>query len=77
MPVVLIGDLPEDIYRKLKARAAANRRSLAGEALALLEGALAEPVAKPSLEDIKAIRVNPHRPITSEFIRKAIREGRS
>ncbi len=77
MPGVLIRDMPEDVHQKLKARAAANRRSLGREALVLLEKALEDPQRRPTLEEIDAIRVKPRKPLTSEFILKAIRTGRS
>ena len=41
MAALLLRDLPTDLHRKLKRRAAQNRRSMAKEALLLLEMALA------------------------------------
>jgi plasmid stability protein len=40
MPNLLIRDLPEEVHRRLKERAAQNRRSMSQEALLLLEEAL-------------------------------------
>lgn len=40
MPNLLIRDLPEEVHRRLKERAAQNRRSMNQEALLLLEEAL-------------------------------------
>lgn len=74
MPGLLIEDLPEELHRKLKERAAWNRRSMAREALALLEQALATA-------DMK--RVQPPEPYTGRFliddnwINEAKRDGRT
>ena len=40
MPGLLIRDLPDDLHRRLRKRAAKNRRSMTKEALVLLEQAL-------------------------------------
>lgn len=45
MATLTIRDLPEGVYERLKARAAANRRSATQEAARILEAALAEPVS--------------------------------
>ena len=37
MAGLLIKELPKDLHKKLKARAAANRRSLSSEAITILE----------------------------------------
>jgi plasmid stability protein len=42
MSTLTIRDLPDEIYERLKARAAANRRSATQEAAWILETALAE-----------------------------------
>jgi len=44
---ISIGNLPEDLVRRLKARAACHGRSLEGEILAILEEALREEEALP------------------------------
>jgi plasmid stability protein len=77
MPGVLIRDMPEGTHKKLKARAAANRRSLGREALVLLEKALEDPDRRPTLEEIDALRIKPRKTLTPEFILEAIRTGRS
>jgi hypothetical protein len=41
MATLLLRNLPDDLYQRLKQRALQNHRSLASEALALLENALA------------------------------------
>ena len=50
---ITIRDLPDALARKLKARAARNRRSLQGELIVILEnagsgGVVSEPKRKPS-----------------------------
>ncbi len=45
MPSILLKNLPENLHRSLKARAARNHRSLNKEAIALLEAAIAAPAA--------------------------------
>ena len=42
MPNLYLRDVPKDLLKKLRARAAAERRSTAREALMILERALAE-----------------------------------
>ena len=42
MPGILIKDVPPEIHRKLKERAAKNRRSMTKEALSILEFVLLE-----------------------------------
>lgn len=46
MAILQIRDLPDDIYEKLKAEAAREHRSLAQQAVAMLERALA-PLPSP------------------------------
>lgn len=43
MPSILLKNLPENLHRSLKARAARNHRSLNKEAIALLEAGVAAP----------------------------------
>ena len=75
MPSLVIKQLPEDLHRKLKARAARHRRSMTREAIVQLEKALSEPD-----EDV-ALRAPPEpldvgfRP-DDEWLYRAIREGR-
>ena len=76
MPGVLIRDVPDEIHNKLKARAAANRRSLGREALVLLEQALEDRVGPPTLEQIRAIRVKGAKPLTQELLDEARKTGR-
>jgi len=76
MPGVLIRDVPEEIHKKLKARAAANRRSLGREALVLLEQALQDPAGPPTLEQIRAVRVKGAKPLTQDLLDEARKTGR-
>ncbi len=76
MPAILIRDVPEEIHKKLKTRAATHRRSLGREALVLLEKALLESVERPTLEQIRAMRIKTSKPLTQEFFDEAKRTGR-
>ena len=74
MPGLLIRDLPQNVHRRLKVRAAKNRRSLAKEALVLLETALGASTEW---------RSDPPEPLrgrfelSSDWIERAKREGRT
>jgi len=76
MPGMLIKELPEELHRRLKERAAANRRSLSREVLVLLETAVAEPAGPPTLEEIDRLRLSGSRPLTQEVLDRARVEGR-
>ncbi len=76
MPGLLIKDLPKELHRKLKARAAANRRSLTGEAMTILERALHERSEAPTLEEIDRLRVRGRRPLRQAIIDRARRRDR-
>lgn len=72
MPEFVIEDLPKELHRKLKDRAARHHRSMTKEVLAILEQALAAqtPPAKAS---------SPFRgrfALTGKFLGTARREGR-
>jgi len=74
MTSLLIRDLPEQVHRKLRARAKQNRRSLAKEALILLETVLA------SEEENKIELPQPFAGqflLTEEWLDQAKREGRA
>jgi hypothetical protein len=74
MTSLLIRDLPEQVHRKLRARAKQNRRSLAKEALILLETVLA------SEEEKKIELPQPFEGqflLTEEWLDQAKREGRA
>jgi plasmid stability protein len=71
-------NIPEEIYEKIKIRAARNRRSINGEIIDIL-AAVTVP-KRQSVEEILAIarelRSHTRGRITDEFINEAKREGR-
>jgi len=71
-------NIPEEIYEKIKIRAARNRRSINGEIIDIL-AAVTVP-KRQSVEEILAIarelRSRTRGRITDEFINEAKREGR-
>ena len=73
---MLIKEMPVDLHRKLKERAAANRRSLSREVLVMLEAAVAEPAGPPTLEEIDRLRARGARPLTQALIDRARAQGR-
>jgi plasmid stability protein len=76
MAGLLIKDLPKELHRKLKARAAANRRSLSGEAITILESVLHDRSGPPTLEEIDRLRTHGKRPLTQSIIDRARRRDR-
>ena len=76
MSGLLIKELPKDLHRKLKARAAANRRSLSGEAITILETVLHDRSGPPTLDEIDRLRVHGRRPLRQEVIDLARRRER-
>jgi len=76
MAGILIKDLPADIHRKLKARAAVNRRSLSAEAITILEFALDDRSGPPTLEKIDSMRLKGSRPLTQALLDRARRDRR-
>jgi plasmid stability protein len=76
MAGLLIKDLPGDLHRKLKTRAAANRRSLSAEAMTILESALDDRAGPPPLEDIDRMRLKGARPLTQAILDRARRDRR-
>jgi hypothetical protein len=76
MAVLMIKDLPEALHRRLKARAAANRRSVSAEAIAILESALADLLGPPTLDEIDRMRVRGARPLTEALLARARRDRR-
>jgi plasmid stability protein len=55
MAVLMIKDLPEALHRRLKERAAANRRSISEEAITILQSALHDRLRPPTLDEIDRI----------------------
>jgi plasmid stability protein len=76
MPGMLIKEVPEELHRRLKERAAANRRSLSREVLVMLETAMAEPAGPPTLEEVDRLRVAGARPLTQDLLDRARAAGR-
>jgi antitoxin FitA len=76
MPGILIKDVPDDLHRQLKARAAANRRSLSSEALTILEQSLDGRAGQASLEQIDRARIRGKKPLGQSVIDRARRTGR-
>jgi plasmid stability protein len=76
MAGLLIKDLPEDLHRRLKERAAAHRRSMSREALLILEESLRDRAGPPSLDEIDDLRVRGDRPLTQRLIDQARGSGR-
>ena len=80
MPTTItLKNIPDAIYHRLKASAAAHRRSLNGEAIVCLESALgsARPDAREVLERVRRVRaLLPAGPFNPEEIDAFKREGR-
>ena len=76
MSGLLIKELPKDLHRKLKARASANRRSLSGEAITILETVLHDRSGPPTLDEIDRLRVHGRRPLRQDIIDRARRRER-
>lgn len=74
MTDLLIRRMPEELHRKLKARARANRRSMNQEILVLLEQSVAGEKLRPApvVRPLKGAF-----PIDDEWLRHARDEGRA
>lgn len=80
MPTLTIKGLPDPIHERLKARAAANRRSLNGEIIVCLERAVgvARFDANAWLAEAEALREElAGAPMTDRELREARRGGRA
>ena len=85
MANVTIKNVPEELYIELRKRAEENRRSLNSELIVSLEQVVRErPAAygnvsaRPSLDEIRALRSTLHvPPLTEEFLDAAINAGRA
>jgi len=73
---LLIKDLPRELHRKLKARAAANRRSLSGEVLTILESVLDHRSGPLPLAEIDKLRARGRRPLTDAILERARKRDR-
>ena len=77
---ITIKNMPPNLYKKLKARAAAHRRSVNSEVISCLEEVLIKKYMNTEelLERLEELRNRvPDAPLlTDEFLRKAKEEGR-
>ena len=73
---LLLEDFPDDLHRRLNERAARNHRSMAREALAILQAVLRGLAGPPRLEEIDAWRIKGAKPLTDELLEEARRAGR-
>jgi plasmid stability protein len=71
MPSLILRDLPEEVHHRLRDRAQRHHRSMTKEAVSILERELlaSGPVKLPPV-------VAASRPIPSDLIDEAVREGR-
>ena len=79
MPTLTIKGMPDTLYRRLKARAAVNRRSLNSEILVALEQAITSPAPNPEalLARADALRAKLRTPrLTDARLRAAKDSGR-
>ncbi len=79
MATVTLKNVPDELYERLKKRAAEHRRSINREAIVCLERALAAPRRDPALtlERIRAMRRRmPGIYVTDEDLGAAINQGR-
>jgi len=76
MAGLLIKDLPDELHRRLKKRATANRRSLSSEALTILESALHDRSGPPTLAQIDRLRTRGRQPLRQAIVDRARRRER-
>jgi plasmid stability protein len=78
MPSLTLKNIPEAALKRLRAQAAARRRSIDSETIAPLEsGVQATPIdPERLLAWIRSARVAPRRPVTDRLLARARREGR-
>ena len=76
MPALVIKDIPAELHQRLKDRARAKRRSMAREALHILERAVADPAGPPPLAEIDRLRVRGTRPLDDALLAEARTAGR-
>lgn len=79
MANLTVKDISDDLYKKLKRRARANRRSIAGETTLILERALGEqPYTEDELfERARSLRERTGIYLTEAERRKAVEQGRA
>jgi len=76
MPGLLIKDLPDDLHRRLKARASARGRSMSREVMVILAEALEDRAGPPTLAEVDGLRVRGRRPLTQDLLDEARKTGR-
>jgi plasmid stability protein len=76
MAGLLIKDVPQDLHEKLKARAAANRRSLSSEVLTILESAVDGRSGSLTSADLDRVRARGRRPLTDAVLDRARKRDR-
>jgi len=80
MATLTIRNLPDDLHRALRARAADHRRSINREAIACLEAVLIGPVELDDpalLRDLHVLREEADVYVTDDILREAIDAGRT
>jgi plasmid stability protein len=77
MPTLIIRDIPEVTYKRLKDQAAAHRRSLSKEALVVLEQRM-NPYDVPKVDwsKLPKIKLKGNPDLSPEAIKAMIEEGR-
>ncbi len=76
---ITVKNVPEELYKRVKARAEADRRSVNSEIILILDEALGVRPVKPEdmIARARALRERTRgAAITDEFINRAKREGR-
>ncbi len=78
MPSLTLKNIPETVMTRLRAQAAAHRRSVNSEAIALLEsGVQATPIdPERLLAWIRSARITPRRPVTDQLLTRVRQAGR-
>ena len=78
MPSLTLKNIPETVMKRLRTQAAARRRSVNSEAIALLEaGVQATPIDPESLLAwIRSARITPRRPVPDQLLTRARQAGR-
>jgi antitoxin FitA len=78
MPSLTLKNVPEAVMKRLRAQAAARRRSINSEAITLLEtGVQATPTDPESLLAwIRSARITPRRPVADQLLTRAGQAGR-
>ena len=78
MRSLTLKNIPEAVLKRLRAQAAARRRSVNSEAISLLESAVqATPIDPESLLAwIRSARITPRRPVTDQLLTRASQAGR-